>query len=162
MGIGTDQLLRVLGLAPLRDDMDLSPYRFTDTKVIVGVPPLPLVGLEYVAARHLNQQTKRFQCLSGRGVFTGNVNTAGVVEIGMLRGSPSQGLITQAQLTGIPYPINMVDIGSGGSSQVLATGCQLIDTPEWKREALPGVNVYMFETTRLFVAHGIQLPYIVA
>lgn len=161
MGISVDQLASVLGLAPLRDEMSLLSYSFTDTKILLGAPPFPLVGLQYVSARHINPQVKRFQCLSGRGAFAHNVNQAGVVEIGMLRGSPAQGQIEIAQVTGIPYPIVVQDLASGGTAQVLATACQLVKTPDWKREAVPGVNVYTFETTRLFIAHGIQLPYII-
>lgn len=162
MGVGVDTVLGVLGLTPLKDDMELTGYSFNDTNVMIGAPMLTsLVGLEFVAARHVNQQTKRFQCLSGRGVFASNVNMAGVIEIGMLRGSPSQATIGMAQLMGIPFPIHCLDRGSGGTAQVIATGCQLVQTPEWKREALPGIIVYTFETTRLFILHGMQLPYIV-
>lgn len=161
MGISADQLAKLLGVHPESLQLELLAYSFNDTKVLIGAPLKPLLGLEYVSARHLNPQTKRFQCLSGRGVFASNTNQAGIIEIGLLRGSPAQGSIELAQLSGIPYPIIMQDIASGGSSQVVATACQMTSTPEWKREAVPGVNVFTFETTRLFIAHGLQLPYLV-
>ena len=161
MTLDAKALAQTLGVFPKTNDMVLKPYSFNDTKVIFGAPPFPLVGLEYVMARHVNQQTKRFQCLSGRGVFASNVNQSGIIELGFLRGSPSQFDVQLAQLSGVPFPIVLMDLASGGSSQVVATGCQLTETPEWRREALPGINVYTFETTRLFVAHGIQLPVLV-
>ena len=161
MGLGLDKIASVLSDMIPEPRIALEPYSFGDVQVFIGAPLTPLFGLDYVAARHVNPQAKRFQCLTGRGVYAHNVNSAGIVEIGMLRGSPAQAIIDLMQASGVPYPLTVQDVRSGGTSQVMATGCQLTETPEWKREALPGVNIYRFETTRLFVMHGMQLPYVV-
>jgi len=161
MGSSIKQIAKLLGDKDLLETIAYAPYKFTDNKVLFGAPPTPLIGLDFITARHLNPQRKRFQCLTGRGVFASNINTAGVIEVGIMTGSLSQGLIEVMQATGIPYPIIIQDISSGGTSSVIATACQLVETPEWKRELMTGVTVYTFESARLFINHGIKLPLIV-
>lgn len=153
------QVAQVLGVWPLDERMDLKPYKFANTKILFGALFSPLRGVNYVSAKPVNPKTKRFQCLTGSGQFVHNVNQSGIIEIGMLRGSPSQGRIELENLAGIPYPIVINDTSSGGTSSVVATECQMVSTPEWRRDALPDTNVYTFETTRILIVHGIQLPY---
>jgi len=161
MSIGVETVASLLGLFPATGRIDYTPYDFRDVSVLFGAPIVELRGLDYVLARHNAPQTKRFQCLRGGGVFVSNVNSSGIIEIGVMGGSVSQGQIELMQATGIPYPVIIQDKSSGGSSQVIATACQLVQTPEWKRAAVPETVVYTFETTRLFVAHGVRLPYLV-
>jgi hypothetical protein len=148
----------VTGYFTGESDIVLTPYDFNDTKVLLGVPPTPLIGLDYISVRHTNRKAKRFQCLTGSATFCSNVCTAGVIELGMLSGSLSQGHIQINDFTGIPFPILILDKSSGGTSTVAGTGCQLIETPEWRRDAVPGLTIWTFEADRLLVSHGIHLP----
>lgn len=140
------------------NDVVLLPYDFNDTKVLLGVPPVPLIGLDYISARPLSRKAKRFQCLTGSATFVHNISLAGVIELGMLSGSMSQGHIQVNDFAGIPFPILIQDISSGGTSTVIGTGCQLIETPEWRRDAVPGLTIWTFEADRLLVSHGVHLP----
>lgn len=137
--------------------VNYAPYNLKDTTVMLGIPQLPIVGLQYCWARHTAPRRRRIQCMTGKGVFVSNLNTAGVMEIGILSGTVSNGQIQAMQLTGIPYPVIMIDEKSGGTSSAIGTACQLIATPEWRRAAFPGITVYTFETARLIISHGIRL-----
>lgn len=156
MGLSLKEAAGIMGLYPLSDKIDYTPYSFTDVKVLLGAPPMPVVGLDFVSARSVNPPRKRFQGLTGKAVFVSNNNQAGIIEFGTLSGSLSQGYIEIMQLTGIPYPIIIGDVsGTGG---VIATACQLVETPEWRRALRPELTLYTFETARMFVQHGIRLP----
>jgi hypothetical protein len=137
--------------------VNYAPYNLKDTMVMVGTPQVPMIGLQYCWARYTAPRRRRIQCFTCKGVFVANLNTAGVMEIAILSGTVSNGHIQAAQLTGIPFPIVMVDGKSGGTSSAIGTACQLVATPEWRRAAFPGVTVYTFETTRLVISHGIRL-----
>lgn len=140
------------------NEIVLTPYDFNDTKVLLGVPPTPLIGLDYISAKLVNRKAKRFQCLTGSATFCNNVNLAGVIELGMLSGSLSQGHIQINDFTGIPFPILIQDNSSGGTSTVVGTGCSLIETPEWRRDAVPGLTIWTFEVDRLLISHGVHMP----
>lgn len=142
------------------NEIPIEAYRFTDSKVLLGVPPAPLVGLDYLSVRYISPRTKRFSCLSGKSTFVSNVNKSGVVEIGMMAGSLSQGFIDVNEILGVPYPIIIDDLMSGGTSQVIANQCRLVETPHWKRQAAPELTIYTFETAELDIAQGIRLPFI--
>lgn len=161
MGVDVSAVARLLDqYFTGEDEIALNHYSFTDSKVLLGVPPAPLIGLDYVSVRYAAPQTKRFQCLSGQAIFASNVNRSGVVEVGMMAGSLTQGYIDVQELLGIPYPIIIEDNKSGGTSQVIANQCRLVETPEWKRQAVPGLTIYTFETAEIAVAHGIRLPFV--
>lgn len=161
MGLSAKDVARILGGQELNEFINYTPYDFSKVTISVGVPPMPIIGLDYVSARFINPRKKRFQCLTGRGVFASNTNTAGVIEFGILGGSLSQGVVEIIELTGIPYPIIINDSTTGGTSSVVASACQQVSTPEWKRGAVPGLTIYTFETTRMFINHGLRLPLIV-
>lgn len=138
-------------------EVNYSPYNLNDTTVMLGLPQVPMVGLQYCWARFTAPRNRRVQCMTGKGVFVSNLNTSGVMEIALLSGTVSNGHIQAMQLTGIPYPIVMIDGKSGGTSSAIGTACQLVATPEWRRAAFPGLNVYTFETPRLVISQGIRL-----
>lgn len=138
-------------------EVNYAPYNLKDTTVMLGTPQVPMVGLQYCFARFNSPRRRLIQSLNTKGVFVSNLNTAGTMEIGLLSGTVSNGQIQAMQLTGIPFPIVMVDEKSGATSSAIGTACQLIATPEWRRAAFPGVTVYTFETARLIISHGIRL-----
>lgn len=144
------------------EEIDYQHYCLNDTHVKLGIPPIDARGVDFVAARYLAAQNTLFQCLTGKGVFASNENTSGVIELGVLNGSVTQGHIDIMQLTGIPFPINLADTSSGGTSVVTATGCRMLEIPEWRRDAFPGVVVYTFTSSRMYINHGLRLPVIVS
>ena len=151
----TANLLRKIN--DLVGDVNYIPYNITDTVVLLGTPQVPITGMEYVFARHDAPQTIMVKSLNGKSVFVDNNNKTGTIEFGLLAGTLANGQIEILNLTGIPFPINIVDTKTGGTSRVLGTACKLVATPEWRREALPGINIYTFQCTRLSISHGIRL-----
>ena len=133
------------------------PYSIKSTEILIGLPPFPVIGLQYVFARHNATQKRLIMGLSGQGVHVANRNQSGVIELGILQGSVTGAGIQVIELTGIPYPIAMVDTDTGGTSSVLAVDCQRVGTPEWRREALPGIDVYTFDTPALILSDGLRL-----
>jgi len=159
MGLDPAAIAKLLdGYFTGENEIVLTPYDFNDTTVLLGVPPVPLIGLDYISAKLVNKISMRFQCLTGKAAFCSNVNLAGVIELGMLAGSLSQGHIQINDFVGIPYPILIQDKSSGGTSMIAGTGCKLVETPEWRRDAVPGLTIWTFEADRLFISHGIHLP----
>jgi hypothetical protein len=156
--MGLEALINTLAKHEPLDQLAYLPYSINDVAVAFGAPPAPIVSLDYVFARHNAPQNKMFSSLTGSGVFVVNANQSGIVEFGIMNGSISAGVIEVAQTLGIPFPITITDLSSGGTSSVLATACREVETPEWRREAFPGVRVYTFETPRLLIFHGIRLP----
>ena len=136
------------------------PWNINDTKVIYGDPLSHIKDVEYVSCRFNRPQTKLFKSLGSSGVFVSNRNQSGIIEIGIANWSLSVGQIELAGLTGIPFPITIQDLLSGGTSSVIATACKQTDTPEWKRAAAPEIKVFTFETPRLLIQQGIHLPFI--
>lgn len=133
-----------------------TPYNLKQTIVSVGVPQIPIKGLHSFSAWHTSSRRRLVMSMTGDGVFVHNKNTAGVVEISILAGSASCAEIQIMQLTGIPFPIVAVDTKSNGTSSAVATACQLIQTPPWRRGRTPGITVYTFETPRLVLSHGVR------
>jgi len=134
------------------------PYNLTQTKVTIGIPQIPIVGLHNFVAWHSAPRRRLVLSMTGGGVFVSNLQTAGIIEMHILSGTRSCGQIQVMQLTGIPYPIAAVDTESSGTSSVLGTACQLVSTPHWRRSKRPGITVYTFETPRLIVSHGVRRP----
>lgn len=159
MGLDPAAIAKLIeGFFTGENEIVLTPYNFNDTKVLLGVPPVPLIGLDFISAKNTNRKAKRFQCLTGSATFCHNNNLAGVIELGMLSGSLSQGHIQINDFVGIAFPILIQDKSSGGTSTVLGTGCSLIETPEWRRAAAPGLTIWTFEADRLLISHGVHLP----
>lgn len=138
-------------------DADYLAYNIQDTKVVVGLPPIPIVGLDYIGARYIAPQVQRFPCLTGGGAFVSAKGRAGVIEIGLLSASASVGAIQLLELTGVAFPIYSTDVASGGTSFIFADACRSVATPEWRRSKTTGVTTYTFSTNRLIISQGMRL-----
>jgi hypothetical protein len=138
-------------------NVDYLPYNMSEVQVMFGAPPIPIKGLAYVLADHLQQQTRLIMGLSGTGVFVSNRNKSGIIEFGLLDGVMSNAAIQVLNLTGIPFPIAITDNTTGGTSTVLGAKCRLIKTPAWRRDRLPRVNIFTFYTDFLAISHGVRL-----
>lgn len=121
------------------------------------MPPVPFIGLQYVYVQHNSPQTRLFMGLSGHGVFVENKNSSGIIEIGLLSGSVSIAGIQVLELTGIPFPIAITDLDSGGTSTVVASACRRVSTPVWRRQAMPGIEVITLATPQLIISEGLRL-----
>ena len=139
------------------DKVNYKPYDLRDTVIMYGVPPVPIKGLEYVYAQHMQPRTKLVMSLTGDGVFVGNQNQAGIIEIDIMTGSVSCAGIEVMELTGIPFPMAITDKSTAGTSTVLASACRRVGTPEWRREAFPGISVFTFATPRLLISDGLRM-----
>lgn len=136
--------------------VNYSAYNLNDNKILIGNPQVPISGLQYVWAKYKRPRRRLVNSMNTKGVFVSNLSLAGIVEVGILAGTASNAQIQALQLTGIPYPISAFDTKSKGTSFFLATSCQLVMTPEWRRARFPGITVYTFETPRLIVSHGLR------
>jgi len=139
------------------DQPNLRAYDIGEVKILYGVPPVKIVGLEYIFAKHDAPQTRHIKCLTGGGPFVGNVSSAGIIELGILTGSASCAGIQVMEMTGIPFPISVADLGTGGTSFVAASACRRVDTPEWRREAISGLTIFTFKAARLAMSDGLRL-----
>lgn len=151
-------IAKLLGKFDQLQQIDFLPYSINDIDIKYGVPPVPVIGLHRVSARYQNNQKKLFKSLTGGGVFASNANQSGFIEFEILNGSPTCGGVQLMSLTGIPFPITVVDLNSGGTSTVISSACQQTVTPEWRKEATPGTIIYTFETPRLLISQGVRLP----
>jgi hypothetical protein len=138
-------------------EIPYQPYDFSNVSVLVGTPPLKITGLQYILSRHNAPQTTLVMSLTGGGVFLGNHNMSGIIELGILSGTVSGAAIQMINLAGIPFPVAITDDASGGTSTVLASGCRRVGTPEWRRSAVTGIDIYTFETPRLLLSDGLLL-----
>ncbi len=134
------------------------PYSFADDiRIMVGTPPVRIVGLDSIACGMLNPPSKLVMSLNNTGIFVNNLNQAGFIELTLLDGSFSSGAIQAIEYLGIPFPIAVVDTASGGTSRVLGTACRRVNTPTWRRSLRPGRVVFTFHTPRLLLFNGIRL-----
>jgi hypothetical protein len=140
----------------LGGDVDYLPYNINDTTVTVGTPPVPMSGLSYVLAAYRTTQNRLIMSLTGSGIFCGNRNNSGVIEIGLMADCASVGAISAMALTGIPLPIFSTDSKTTGTSFVAAGACKPIKTPDWRRDLAPGVTIFTFHTPRLIISHGVR------
>ncbi len=141
----------------LKDRVDFLPYNLRDVLVLYGVPPTPIKGLGYVFARHNRSQTRLVMGLSGKGVYLNSKNKSGIIEFATMTGSGTGGIVQLFELTGIPMPIIVQDIASGGTSLATAPSCRRIGTPEWRREKFPGVDIFTFACDNLVISDGVRL-----
>ncbi len=150
----TAQLLKTFASG---GDINYEPYDMRKVRVFYGLPPIPINGLAYITAQFKAPRTRDVDCLSGDGVIVDNSNKSGTIELGLMSGSVSAGAI---QVTGYmqqPFPLIIEDESSGGTSTVVAPACRLADTPVWRREARPGIDVYTFTAPRMAIVHGMRL-----
>jgi hypothetical protein len=96
-------------------------------------------------------------CLTGKGIFIPNINSSGIIEIGIMNGSASCAGIELLELTGIPFPLAATDGDTGGTGTILASACRRVGTPEWRREALPSIDIHTFHTPQLIINNGLRL-----
>ena len=136
------------------------PYTFTDTVVHMGTPLTRIEGLHKIRARFRQPQAKLISGIGGGGTFVSNRNTSGEIELDVLQGSLSVGFIELFAASGVSLPIIISDIGSGGTSGVIGTGCQLLETAEFEREGEAGFLRFLFGADRMAMFHGIRLPLI--
>lgn len=137
--------------------LDYVPYNIKDTKIMVGVPSVPIVGLEYIFAKHFQWRTKMRMSLTGRGIFTSNRSSSGMIEVAVLSESASSAAMQTYGLTGVNIPISATDIKTAGTSFFIASNCRLVNTPEWRRAASPGLAIFTFHTPRLLISNGLRL-----
>jgi hypothetical protein len=138
-------------------NINYRPYNIKNTQFLYGAPPVPITGLQYVFAKHDYAQTKLVKCLTGKGIFVSNQSKSGLIELALMQGSPTCAGIQIVDFTGIPFPILITDLDSGGTSTVIASACRRVDTPEWRREAMPGLSIFTFATPRLLISDGLRL-----
>ena len=150
----------ILGLYPQTGDVNQLPYCFTDTKVLFGVPPVPLSGLDSVRCRFAAPRAKRFSSLGGGACFLSNRNTGGEIHLIFGQGAFSIAQVELQNASGIPIPIVISDISSGGTATILGTACRLIDVGEFVREQETPLIEFKLEADRMVLFHGLRLPFI--
>jgi len=137
------------------DRLGYAPHNMAKVRLFYGVPPVPISGLNYVWAKHDNQQTVMKMGLNG-GRFIPNKNQSGTIEFALLSGSVSNGIFQLALLTGIPFPLIVYDTQSSGTSWAAAGAATRVGTPEWRKEKMPGFHIYTFKTQNLAISQGIK------
>lgn len=133
-------------------------YSPKDVIITAGIPGQKITGWHYVTAYHNAPQRKLWPNLGGRGVFTPNVNQSGIIEIGIIHGAVSGGALEIIDAAGIPVPIVIADICTGGTSNVLSTSCMRVGNPRWRRSNRLDIVSYQFAATFLSISWGVQLP----
>jgi len=140
------------------NDVNQFPYCFSDTAVMVGWPLTPLAGLDFVKCRFVSPRAKRFSSLGGGACFLSNRNTGGEIELRFLQGAFSLSHLELFGAAGIPIPMVVSDISSGGTASVIGTGCRIVDYGDFTRaEKAPNVTMKL-EADRMILFHGLRLP----
>jgi hypothetical protein len=132
------------------------PYNLSKVDLLVGSPPLPIHGVQYIVASHSNPQTRRIMSLTGKGRFVGNLNQSGIIEFALQSTTVSTGILEVLNLTGVPFPISVIDRTTNGSSAVFASQCRRVGTPEWRRAAAPDLEIFTFSTIKLIRLEGVR------
>jgi hypothetical protein len=130
-------------------------HDFGKISVKYGLPPVSLVGLDYVLAYHTNSKNRLVMSLTGGGAFVTNQNLSGIIEIGILQQSVSVAAIQALALLGASFPFIISDSNAALSS-VVGTAAQLIQTPRYSQEASAGVTQFQFAVDRLAISHGMK------
>jgi hypothetical protein len=151
-------IAEILGLYPQTNDVNQVPYCFTDTQVMVGWPLTSLQGLDFIRCRFLAPRAKRFSSLGGGSVFLSNRNTSGEIELRFAQGAFSLAHLELFDASGVPMPIAISDISSGGTGTVIGVGCRVIDKGEFAREAEAPMVTLKLEVDRMVMFHGLRLP----
>jgi hypothetical protein len=153
-------IAEILGLYPQTDDIHQLPYCFTDTLVMVGAPLFQLKGLDSVRCVRSAPRAKRFASIGGGAAFVSNRNTTGQIDLRFGQGAFSIAHLELVTAAGIPIPIVISDISSGGTASVVGTGCMLTDKGEFTREGEAPLVEFTFEVDRIAIFHGLRLPWI--
>jgi hypothetical protein len=153
--MGMSDVIKMMGG---HDGLYYRPYSVTDVKISVGFIPKLMGAWHYVMAKHNAPQNKRFGSLAGSGVFVGNQNKSGIIEIGMLDGTLDAAISDIFNAVDIAFPIAVIDIGTAGTSGIIALACKRVETPEWRRDALPDITTFTFEAHHLEMSWGLRIP----
>jgi hypothetical protein len=151
----------ILGILTGRDlqiKVDYNPYSLERIEIYYGLPPIAIKGFSSVMARWNQPQTKLITDLAGRGKFIANKNQSGQIQIGMLQGVLGCGILQALHLSGIAFPLVVIDLNSKGSSFAVGTACRATESPDWAKTRKPGIAIYTFETPRLIISDGIIPP----
>lgn len=137
-------------------EVNFTPYNIKNVHIFYGLPPVPIVGLDYVEARNERPKTTLVKCLTGNAVHVDNVNQTGTIQLGLMSGSPSGGAIQLLDYTGVPFPIFIQD-GNSLASVVIGIDCRLAETPAWRKAASPGLDIYTFSCKSVTMIHGMRV-----
>jgi hypothetical protein len=159
MGNPIKTVAEVLGLYPQTEDIAQLPYYFLDTKVMLGVPLGHLSGLDSIRVRFIAPRARRFPSLGGGACFLSNRNTSGEINLRFGQGAFSVAQIELFSAAGIPVPMVITDISSGGTASVIGTGCRLVDVGEFVREKEAPLVEFKLEADRMTMYHGLRLPF---
>ena len=132
------------------------PYDLSEVQVMIGLPPFRIRGIEYVSAVHRESQNKLVMGLSGKGTHVGNYNQSGVIEIGIMATTAHSAAIDVMLLTGVPFPVTVIDRTTGATSAVFGSSCRRVGTPTWMRSAAPELEIFTFNTDRLLILGGVR------
>ncbi|GEM_PF-5687349 len=146
----------IKSIAGLKEKTSYVPWNMEDIEIFYGVPPLKIQGVEAVRAYHSNPQMRLVMSLTGKGVFVRNQNTSGIIEIDLLNGSASCAGIEALELTGIPFPMSVIDKATNGLGSATGTACHVVGTPMWNRHKFPGLFTYTFAMPRLIWLNGMK------
>lgn len=130
------------------------PHDFRDVQVMVGVPPVPIHGLEYVFTQHINPQNTFHSSLGGGGVR--NRNTTGIIEFAVLQNSLASAKLTALELTQIAWPVFVVDraVTPYGLNTWFGDKCKRVGTPQDRKGRFPDLEIYTFQAARLTIARA--------
>ncbi len=143
--------------ALLGDEIAYIPYDLRDTLILYGLPPVPVKGLEYVWADYSQPQTGLIMSLNGNGAYVPNNNKSGIIEFATMTGTVTGGGVQILDMLPIPVPIVITDTASGGTSTVVSLSSKLVKTPEYRRAAVPGVDIFTFVCKDLYISTGVRL-----
>jgi len=133
------------------------PHNFQKVNLLYGMPPLQIHGLKYLFAQHNHPQNNMHMSLTGGGVFVPNLNKSGIIEFAILANSLSSSGIFAMQLSGIAWPLSVIDLQTNGLSTWIATKAMQIGTPQDRKEAFPGLEIYTFATPKLLISKGTRI-----
>lgn len=153
MGAAQDLLASIVDFGE-GNKVNYVPHNFQTTQVLYGLPPLPVHGLQYVFAQHNFPQAKLHMSLNTKGVFVNNLNQSGIFEFAILASSLSSSGIAAMQLAPIAWPLSMIDTATNGLSTWIATAVRQVGTPQDRKGAFPGLEIYTFATPRLIISRG--------
>lgn len=151
------ELTKLVASVKTEGNINYVPYDIRDTHVFYGIPPVPMVGINRVLARYTSPSTRLVNCLTTKGVHATNKNKSGIIELEIMSGSVSGGAIQVIGYMNQPVPLFIEDTKTGGTSTIIAPECRLAETPAWRREATPGVDVWTFTSTTMTIIHGMRL-----
>lgn len=89
-----------------------------------------------------------------------NRNTSGEINLRFGQGAFSIAQMELYNAAGIPLPVVITDISSGGTASIIGTGCRIVDVGEFSREREAPLIEFRLEADRMSLFHGLRLPFI--